>query len=99
MRKGSARLRGEAPAEHRVTVQLEDGGRVLQFGISAVGDNRYDPTWGMRDDVAARAGVTPKMVGAVVERALEEGWKPSEPGAPYEFTGDVDLGPWWEVSR
>lgn len=94
LRKGRHRFIDSAPTMHDVTVQHEDGGRVLQFGIVALPPNRRETC---RDDEAL-TGVTPAMVKRVTEAALDHGWDPTAPAtAPYLFTGQVDLGPLWRV--
>lgn len=98
LRKGKSPRWGGAGIAHNITVQHEDGGRVLQFGLVALPPNKFDPSYGMRDLEAARNGVSPALIKRVTEEALDHGWDPNAPArAPYLFTGDVDLGPDWRV--
>jgi hypothetical protein len=34
------------------------------------------------------APVTPREVAAIIRRAMKSGWKPAEPGSPFEITED-----------
>lgn len=95
LRKGTSHLKFSAPPAHSITVQHENGGRILQFNITATEQNiRYT----LREEEEAWVGVTPILVERVIEEALREGWDPQEPSSvPFRIQKKIDLGPDWEI--
>lgn len=104
LRKGSHRTMGATSGVQSITVQHEDGGRVLQADLICTAPNIADDVFsradyvpnGMASEVGESRiaiGVKPGMIARLIEAALEDGWKPDDPArSPFVFVRDLDLG-------